>query len=109
PDVLERSGDAERRDLVGLGPGDLATLEDHAPGRRREDPGDPVEEGGFAGPVGANEREDLTLLHAEGHVIDGHEPAETLRDVVDAQARREHLDGRGVSPATSSMTGPACA
>src|SRR5207248_1142133 len=61
PDVLERAGDAQRRHLVGLGPGDLAVLEDHPAGGRWEDPGDPVEQGRLAGAVWADEREDLAL------------------------------------------------
>src|SRR5437867_1179842 len=81
-DVLERPRDSERGHLVRARAGDLPILEEDSAAGRREDAGDAVEERGLAGAVGADEREDLAALHVEGHVVDGQESAEPLRDVV---------------------------
>ena len=103
PDVLEGACDAERGDLVRLGAGDLAVLEDDAAGRRRKDAGDPVEERGLPGAVRTDEGEDLALLDVERHIVHGHQAAETFRDVVDAEDGRRGLDGHVVSAVTSTM------
>src|SRR5665213_26934 len=69
PDVLEGSRDAQSRNVVGLGAGDVTTVE-HDPSRRGlEEAGHVVEEGGFPCAVGPDESEDLAAFDVQAHVV----------------------------------------
>ena len=51
------------------------------PAGGRENCGEHLDGGGFAGPVGTEEAEDLSLRHGKGDVIDGGDVAEGLDQV----------------------------
>ena len=81
-DVLERAGDAEAGDLVRRLLGDVLVIEEDLARRRRVDPRDQVEDRALAGAIGADDREDLALLHGEADRIDRLEAAEVQREIV---------------------------
>ncbi len=66
--------------------------------RRPAQPGDAPDEGGLARAVGAKQREDLSCLHLEIDLVDGHEVFESLDDLL-AEER-----GGGHGPRHSART-----
>ena len=80
-DVLEGAGNAEAGDLVGRLLGDVLVLEKDLARGRRIDPRDQVEDRTLAGAVGADDREDLALLHGEADGIDRLQAAEVQGQV----------------------------
>ncbi len=77
-DVLEGARDAQPGDLRREHAGDLATLEADGARRGPVDAGDGVEQRGLAGPVGADQPDDLVLVGVEVDLVDGDEAAERL-------------------------------
>ena len=57
--------DPEARDPIGIQAGDVLTVEDHLPGGRAGEPGDRSQECGLAGAVGAQQRDELPVLHVQ--------------------------------------------
>ena len=53
--------------------------------------GHQVDQGGLAGTVGTDERDDLALLEREAHVVDGVNAAEMLAHPVRHQDCRAHV------------------
>ena len=60
---------------------DVVTVENHTARVRPVNAGDEVEEGGLAGPVGADEPQYFPLFGIEGKIVDGLEAAETLGQI----------------------------
>src|SRR3972149_7001406 len=78
-DVLERTADAERRDLVGAQAEQRLLAEGDAPLVGLVEAGEDVEERRLARPVRADDRGDA-LVEREVHRVQGGEAAEPLRD-----------------------------
>src|SRR5262245_55794899 len=90
-DVLQRRHATERAhhlprpryagatDALGPHLRDLVAVEDDAPGVRVHVAADAVEQRRLAGPVGADETDDLARLDRQGHLAIGEQPAEALR------------------------------
>ena len=70
--------DAELLARGGLMGDGIEAVELHAAAGRRQQRGEHLDGGGFAGAVGAEKREDLALGDIEGDVVDGGEVAEFL-------------------------------
>src|SRR5919107_4670506 len=84
-DVLEGAGDAERCDAVRGHVGDVGAVEYQLAAGRLVDAAHQVEDRGLAGPVGADDGEDLALADVEGHTIDSLDAAEVDREAVDQE------------------------
>ena len=84
-EVLKGPGDSQPGHLVGGQPGDINAFEADGPGVGADDPGEAVDEGGFAGAVGADERSDLPRRDAERHVSQGRQAAEIFAEVGNLQ------------------------
>ena len=78
PHHLVGPGQAPPGHLIGGQAGDLFAPENHLARGRGIDAVDHVEQGGFAGAVGADEPQDLALGQIEGDVRQGLEAAEAL-------------------------------
>ena len=76
PRLAMRSG---RRPVI------VAAVEEHAAGVERLEPGDQVEQRGFAGAVGADDADDLALVDVEGDVGVGGEAAVALGHALDVE------------------------
>ena len=63
-------------------PGDLLVVEDQAALPRIVDPADQVEDGGLAGAVGPDDREDLPGLHVEADGVQRPDAAEVDGEAV---------------------------
>ena len=81
--------------LVGRRAGDVDALEAQGPGRRGLEAGDHAQGRGLAAARGAEEREELARGDREAGVVDRHELAEALGDVVDLDDRRGRVRARG--------------
>ena len=75
--------------------GDILTPEDHLARCRGIDPVDDVEQGGFAGAVGADESQDLALGQIKGDVGQGLEAAEALGDILNLEYHSSTFCKRG--------------
>ncbi len=75
-DVLESAGQAAPGPLIGGEAHQLLSGKDQPPGRGRQKPVDDIEAGGLARPVGADEGQDLSFGHVEGHPVQGLDAAE---------------------------------
>src|SRR2546426_6621692 len=95
---LPGAGDAEPRDALWAGAGDVGAGEDDPPRVRVRVAGDAVEERGFAGSVRADEPDDLARRDRERDLLVGDEAAEALRDGADLEKRR-HAQPRPTSRA----------
>ena len=84
-DVLEGAGDAELGDAEGRLLGDVLILEINPARGRAVDPRDQVEDRTLAGAVGADDREDLALLHREADGVDRLQAAEMQREIFGAE------------------------
>ena len=93
-DVLERARDAG----AVIRSGRLAVMSlpsnDHLARARLVQPGEHVEERRLAGAVGADDRDDRALRHAEGDVVDGGQAAEDLRQAASRGSRPRRRQGR---------------
>src|SRR5204863_2146801 len=98
PLVLERAGDAERRDAVGSEADELppAVVEPDPAGRRRAEARDQVEEGRLPRAVGADEADDVALIDPERQILHGPEAAEVLRQAFGLEER--HPPGPSRAP-----------
>ncbi len=76
-DDLEGPSDPGLGDDPRLDAGEVTTVDQDGPRRGLEVPGDEVDEGALAGPVGADDTEGEAFGDAEAHVVDGLEAAET--------------------------------
>src|SRR4051812_38184238 len=72
---LERAREAEPCDLVRPRAGDIAVLEVHPAGGRRMNAGDEIDQRCLAGPVRADQADDLALVDGEADAVDGVEAA----------------------------------
>src|SRR5262249_32793002 len=79
---LEGPYEAHARDRGGLAPRDVAVVEAEAPGRRRQEGAEQVEDRRLAGAVGADERVDRAPADAQSDVLHGHEAAKLLGEPV---------------------------
>jgi hypothetical protein len=84
-DVLEGAGDAELGDAERGLLGDVLILEENPARGRLVDPRDQIEDRALAGPVGADDLENLALLHGEGDRVDRFQAAEMQRQVLGAE------------------------
>src|SRR5262245_58456377 len=80
-DLLERARHSSARERMAREPGNVAAVEDHVSGGRRECTCDDVEEGGLAGAVRTDEADELPRLDGEVDTVECAQPAELLRDV----------------------------
>src|SRR5438552_2064076 len=76
---------------IGPGAGDVASVEDDAALVGRQITRDEVEDRGLAGPVGADETEDLALPHAELDTVHGADAAEADGEAAHLEERLEGL------------------
>jgi hypothetical protein len=88
--VLERAGDADLDDLVGGDAQEVPLVERDLAGVGLVQPADDVEEGGLAGPVGADQGADLALLDGEREAVERHDAAEPDPDLFDTQQWHSH-------------------
>ena len=72
-----------RATMCGARPEMRSPLNSTSPGARRQERGDQLEQGGLAGAVRADHREDLAARDVEGDVVDGDQAAEALGQVLD--------------------------
>jgi hypothetical protein len=86
--VLEGATDPQRRDLMGGEADDGLATEDDVPGAGRVQPADAVEQGGLAGPVGADQAEDLAFLYVEGNRVEGDDAAEANGEITNGEDQR---------------------
>ena len=107
-DVLEGPGDAPGGDLVGVETEQRLTLEHDVAGGRCDHSRDHVEEGGLPGPVGANDRDDLSLVDMEVKIGECVETTEGHAQVLNVEQTFAHA---GATPplAASSSSSFACA
>ena len=91
------AGDPVARDAVGPLAGDILAVEQNLAGLGREHAVDQVEYGRFPGTVRADQADDLALIHAEAHAVDGVQAAEALvqPDDVEEGAHSSHFRARG--------------
>src|SRR5437667_11154151 len=87
--VLERAGDAERRDAVGGEADELqpTVVEPDPAVRRLVEARDQVEAGRLPRAVGPDEADDLALLDLERQIVHGPEPTEVLRQAFGLEKR----------------------
>src|SRR6266511_757854 len=108
-DDLEGARDARASKAVRRMAGDLAAVEDDAPGVRRREAGETVKACRLAGAAGTEEAQDLTLLRCEGNGVERGETSEALgkphhlEDAHQAAARRR---ARAHQSKLSSPRGP---
>src|SRR5215207_3277050 len=91
PDVLERSRHPCNSNLARLGWQQRA-LEDYAPGCRKVEAGQAVEERGLAGPIGPDQTHDLAPADIQGHRVHSDQAAEPHCHILSDQ------DGRVIVP-----------
>ena len=84
-DVLEGARDPAPGDVVRGLPGNVLILEIERAGGRIVEPRDQVEDRAFAGTVGADDRQDLSLLDSKADGIHRLQAAEAQRQVFGAQ------------------------
>src|SRR5690606_26098529 len=82
-DVLECTGDTKAGNLVRPAVQYALACEADVAFHGVVEARDKVEEGRLAGPVRPDQRKDLALLDGEGDLVDGDDPAEAQRDIVD--------------------------
>ena len=92
PDVLERPGHAVGHDQVRALRGDVAPVEQDLARRRLVEAGEHVEEGGLAGPVRPDDRDDRFLGHPERDAVDRGQAAEDLRQIGRLHHRRRGVE-----------------
>src|SRR4029077_10101527 len=95
-DVLERTRDAECRDLRWSGAGYVVTLKDDRARVRPIEPADHVEERGLARTIRPNDRHQLAAADGERYALDGAHPAEMFRDTRNGKLRLAGHDCRRV-------------
>src|SRR5512134_2017536 len=78
PHNLKRAGDSSIADFIRGQPGNVLPFERYGAGGGGVKSCDAIEEGGFAGPVGADQADDLPFVHSQVHLIVGPQAAEIL-------------------------------
>src|SRR5262245_26192266 len=78
-------GDAQARHHVLRQSRDVALAEPDAAASGGHLAGDETEEGGLAGPVGADDRAQLAARHRQTHPVDGDQAAEGAREILGAE------------------------
>ena len=107
---LERAHDLLGKGQTGTdsavdGPaGHVLAAEDYASALRAQDTGEDAHQGGLAGAVGADEAEQLALVHFQRDVLYGDHSAESQGDVLGAE--QGHRPDLAVSLRASSATPP---
>ncbi|MHC2783736.1 hypothetical protein ACVMBZ_002950 [Bradyrhizobium liaoningense] len=86
--VLEGSADADLGDPVRRPRQDADAVHQDVAGRRLIQPRKAIEERGLAGAVGADQAEDLALVHVEGHAVERDDAAEHDADVANREQGR---------------------
>ena len=79
------------------GVGDAGAREREATFRRLVEAGDAVEYGRLAGAVGADQRGDVATPDGERQIVDGDEPAEAHREMLDDKQRVRFASAEGIS------------
>src|SRR5438270_1267718 len=82
---LERARDSAPRQQVRGEVRDLLALVEHVALARLEEARDDREQRGLAGPVGSDQRDDLAFVRRQRGAVEREQPAETARDIIDAQ------------------------
>ena len=113
---LERTRQAMRHPLVHRHAGDVHAVKLDAPGVGGQRAGNQLDQGGFAGTVGADQGVHLTRAHAQAGVIGGAQTAIGLDQAIDLQQRavahgvflfkRRLSRPLGASSTTASSTAP---
>ena len=75
------------RPLVGRRAGDVVAVEQDAAVAGRLEAGEHAQQRGLAAAGGAKQREELVLADIERDAVDGGDPAEILRHLIDGQQR----------------------
>ena len=99
--ALKRPADPEARDSARRHPGDGASLERDRAGGGCELAGEQVDERGFPGAVGTDQRVDAVALDGEGDAVHGHEPAEASLERARDECGLSHGFSRGSSAANA--------
>jgi hypothetical protein len=85
-------------------PVDPPAAQPDAAARRPLQPDHDLQEGALAGPVRADDGDDVAVVDTERDAVDGRETAEALRDVVDLEKqvrlRATTVDGTGSAAGT---------
>ncbi len=85
-DGLKGTRQAGMRHLVGLLIGDLLPVDKDLSASRGQQAGDDVDQGGLAGPIGADQPEDLTARQRKAHPVQGAQAGKVFGQVPDGQA-----------------------
>ena len=67
PRNLKRTRQSQVADSMRIQPGDVFSLKENPAGRRRIGPGNDIEKGGLASPIGAGDTENLLPLYGNIH------------------------------------------
>ena len=94
---LERSGETAPADLMGATAVDAVSLQTDLTRRRCHRARDAIEQGGLAGAVRPDDREDLSRVDGEADVTERLQAAERLAHVAQFQQRRGHDATPGAS------------
>ena len=86
--VLEGAAETDRCATLGGPLGDIGLTDEDVATLRRQVTGDDVEDRGLAGAVGADETQDLALVHGERHVVNRGDTAEVVAQVADGERGR---------------------
>jgi hypothetical protein len=85
---LEGPGDAEVRNLVSRLSCDVPAFEKDLARRHRDETGDAVDQGRLAGPIGADDAQDFSLLHIKTDPVQSQDAAESLGRLFDVEHGR---------------------
>ena len=99
--VLEGPPQARHRPPAGRPGADVDAAQFDPTAVDGEHPGDEVEDGRLARPIGADQPQCLTTTKLEGDVVDGDDPAEALGEVVGGEDDRLRRQWIGSVPAAS--------
>ena len=100
-DVLEGARDSEAHDPVRGRSSQVLAVEDDATAVRLIQPRDEIEERRLPSAVGPDQPDDLPLLQRKRDIGEGHDPAETPRDILDRQKRHRRRDDMTVRTANA--------
>ena len=86
---LERAADARAAPLVPGHVSDVLAVEDHLAGIGVHSPGDEVEPGGLARPVGTDDTERFAFVDADAEIVDHQDPSERLSKALGFKSYRQ--------------------
>src|ERR1700719_1006902 len=101
---LKRAGDAAAANFTRRQAGDIAAVEPDGAAIGRQLTVDGVEARRFAGAVGTDQRQELTVADRKAHVVDRANGAEALAQMFDRELR--HADRRRAVSCTNAPTSP---